>query len=496
MVGEAVGMAVIAVRETAPVGVGTPTGVLHRFATGPVTAIAAAVALGHLVAAALTGGYWLDEAYMLAIGRHHLAWGSADQPPLGPALAWLADAVASGSLLVLRLPVIAATTAAVVVAALIARELGGDRRAQVLTAAAQATAVFAAVFGHWLTPYAFEPLEWLLVFWLLVRWIRVRDDRLLLVLGVVVGIALLTKVQVAALCAVLLVAIAVWGPRALLGRPRLWLGGAVALLIASPTLLWQAQHGWPQLGMTSVVAREVELIYGGRPALAWELVGFGGLLGAGLALIALWWLVRDPAWRPYRFLGVGFVVLYVAFLVTEARPYYLLGYVGVMAAIGAVGFARRRRSRASVAPVWPAWTVGVASALVALVGLTVSPLLAPTTTRTEVAAVAGELRTAGTPGHTALVAQEYLDAAYLDAYGPDLRLPPAYSTNRGYGYFAPPPEADTDVLYVGADPHELVPYFRDVRPLAGAGDTRTWLLTGRTQPWADFWPGLRHLGIV
>lgn len=77
-------MSVLEVRTTAPPATGP-----HRFGAGPVTAIAALVALGHVVAATLTGGYWLDEAYMLAIGRSHLAWGSADQPPLAPALAWL-----------------------------------------------------------------------------------------------------------------------------------------------------------------------------------------------------------------------------------------------------------------------------------------------------------------------------------------------------------------------------------------------------------------------
>ncbi len=480
------GTATVEVRGAAP-----PVAGPHRFATGPVTAIAALVALGHLVAATLTSGYWLDEAYMLAIGRSHLAWGSADQPPLVPALAWFADTVAPGSLLALRLPVIAATTAAVVVAALIARELGGDRRAQVLTAAAQATGLFAALSGHWLTPYALEPLEWLVGFWLLVRWIRVRDDRLLLALGLVLGIALLTKVQVAALCVALLVAVAVLGPRALLGRPLLWAGGALALVIAAPTLVWQARHGWPQLGMTPVVAREVELIYGGRPALAWELIGFGGLLGTGLALAGLWWLVRDPAWRAYRFLGAAYVVLYGVFLVTEARPYYLLGYVGVLAAVGAVGFQLRGRRRA-----WPAWVAGSVSAVLAVAVLAVSPTLAPTTPGRDAAAVAGTFRTVPDPARTALVAQDYVTAASLDAYSADVGLPPAHSTNRGYGYFAPPPEADTDVLYVGADPRELVPYFRDVRPLSGSGDDRTWLLTGRTRPWAGFWPGLRHLGIV
>ena len=56
-------------------GEGVP---VARFATGPVAAIAALVGLGHLVAASLTGGYWLDEAYMLAIGRGHLSPG--DRP--------------------------------------------------------------------------------------------------------------------------------------------------------------------------------------------------------------------------------------------------------------------------------------------------------------------------------------------------------------------------------------------------------------------------------
>ena len=34
-----------------------------------------------------------------------------------------------------------------------------------------------------------EPVQWLLVIWLLVPWVRLRDDRLLLALGVVTGLA-------------------------------------------------------------------------------------------------------------------------------------------------------------------------------------------------------------------------------------------------------------------------------------------------------------------
>ena len=122
---------------------------------------------------------------MLAIGRYLLDWGSADQPPLAPALTALTDAVAPGSLFALRVPVVLATAGGVVVAGLIAREPACDRRAQGFSAAAQATGVWATLFGHWLTPYILEPVQWLLVIWLLVRWVRLRDDRVLLALGVV-----------------------------------------------------------------------------------------------------------------------------------------------------------------------------------------------------------------------------------------------------------------------------------------------------------------------
>lgn len=89
----------------------------------------------------------------------------------------------------MRLPVVLASTGSVLLAAATARELGGDARAQTLTALAQATGVWATLFGHWSTPYSLEPVQWPAIGWLLVRWVRLRDDRLLLALGVVVGIA-------------------------------------------------------------------------------------------------------------------------------------------------------------------------------------------------------------------------------------------------------------------------------------------------------------------
>jgi Dolichyl-phosphate-mannose-protein mannosyltransferase len=470
------------------------------FSTVPVLSIAAVVAVTQL-AASVGDEYWFDEVYMLAIGRHHLDWGSADQPPLTPLLAALMDAIAPGSIVALRLPAVLATAAAVVVAALVARELGGDRRAQTLTAGAQATTLWITLAGHWLTPYALEPVQWLVVCWLLVRWIRKRDDRLLLVLGVAFGVAAQTKFQVLLLAAVLLLAVLVCGPRELLRRPLLWAGAGIGALVALPTLVWQALNGWPQLQMTAVVAAEADALYGGRTGVAVLLISSAGVAGTALLFYGLWVLLRAGEMRPYRFLAVTFVVLYVVFVVAPGRPYYLGGLYGIVAAAGALGLQRRREAASGRRFGWVAWPAYALSAAAAG-GLLVFSATAITATSDDVGETIAQ-RTADAyhalppevRDDAVIIGESYIVAAYLDGYSPEYGLPQAHSASRGYGWFPPPHEDDGTVLFVGRDPEALRPYFSDVRLLADGQDASVWLCSGRLEPWAELWPRLRTLSV-
>ena len=434
---------------------------------------------------------------MLAIGRFHLDWGSADQPPLTPALAALTDWAAPGSQLALALPACVATGCAVVLAGLIARELGCDRRAQGFTAAAQATGLWVTLAGHWLTPYSLEPAQWLLLVWLLVRWVRLRDDRLLLALGVVAGVAAMTKFHVLLLCLVLLAAAAAVGPRVLLRRPMLWAGAVIAAAIAAPTLVWQQVHGWPQLRMAPVVAGEAEALYGGRPGIAVELILFAGVLGVALLGYGLWRLLRDDELREFRFLAVTFVVLYVIFVATAGRPYYLAGLYAPMAAAGALGLQRRRE--AGRRRRWLAWSAAAFSAALAIGALVLSVSLTRSAVGEQIArrtADAYHALPVGQQDHTAIVGESYIVAAFLDGYSDRYRLPEAYSLSRSYGYFtAPPAERDT-VLYVGRDPGPLRPYFDTSRKVADIGDDmRAYALSGQRQPWDVIWPHERTLTV-
>lgn len=476
---------------------GTRARPVPRLARWPVGVVAAAVTVVHVVAGSLERGYMFDEALMLAIGRHHLDWGSADQPPLAPAIAGLADLVVPGSMPVLRLVPSVATGLAVLVAALIARELGGDRRAQTLTALAQATAVFTTLVGHWVTPYTFEPVQWLVLVWLLVRWVRVRDDRLLLALGPVLGIAALTKFQVIGFGAVLLLMVLVAGPRDVLRRPALWGAALIGALIAAPTLVWQAVHGWPQLRMASVLSAEAQELYEGRPGIAGALAIMAGVLGTALVLVALIAVWTDPRLRTYRFLGLTFLGLFVFFVATAGRPYYLDGLYGALAAVGAVALQHRREAghrRWS----WVAWPGAALAVVVALGTLATAQSLSRPDIPDRVTGQVQQIYADLTPqqrDRTVIYGASYIWAAYVDTADPALGLPEAHSGNRAYGYFDPPPDDHDIVIYIGKEPGKLTPVMTGLRRVGGTDDAPIWLGEGLDRPWAQAWPELRSLTV-
>ncbi|MDV3126346.1 glycosyltransferase family 39 protein [Mycobacterium sp. 21AC1] len=471
---------------------------IPQFATTGVLLVAALTAIAHCGAAVLSGGYWFDEVYMLAIGRYHLDWGSADQPPVAPALAAVLDAVAPGSPFALRLPAVLATAGAVVLAGLIAREFGGERRAQLLTAAAQATMLWTTLAGHWLTPYTLETVQWLVIIWLLLRWMRLRDDRLLLAIGVTVGIAAMTKFQVVLLCVALLVCAAVLGPRELLRRPLLWAGALIAAVMTAPTVLWQHAHGWPQLQMTAIVAGEADALYGGRPGIAVQLILYAGVLGVALGAYGAWKLLRLEQLREYRFLLAAGALLYLLFVLAPGRPYYLAGLYAPFAAAGAYGLQRRREQGARSRR-WPLWSAVLLAVASAVAVLTVSVQITRSDIGEQIArdtAAAYRELPDDRRERTAVMGQSYIVAAYLDGYAPRYGLPAAYSLNRSYGYFDAPPDSIDSVLYVGPQPDALRPYFTGVRTLDAIGDDmHIYLLTGRQQPWQSIWAQRRTLTV-
>ena len=119
-------------------------------------------------------GFFRDELYYIVCGQR-LAFGYVDHPPLVPLAARVSRALFGGSLLGLRLLPALAGAATVVLAGLIARKLGGGRRAQVLAAVAVIVSPTLLNFGYLLTTNALDVFFWTLAAYLLT--LILKDDR-------------------------------------------------------------------------------------------------------------------------------------------------------------------------------------------------------------------------------------------------------------------------------------------------------------------------------
>jgi 4-amino-4-deoxy-L-arabinose transferase-like glycosyltransferase len=478
--------------------------------------ITAAAVTVLLIAFASGYGYHRDELYFIAAGDH-LSWGYADQGPLTPLIARAMSEVSSGSLVVLRLPSALAAGLTVLLTGLLASELGGRARGQVIAAGCAGCATIVLFTGHLLSTSTFDLLVWTAVTWLVVRAVRQGDDRLWLAAGAVLGVGLLNKPLPAFLAAGLVAGVVLSGPRRLLRSPYVWAGAAIALALWSPWLVWQADHGWPQIEVSRSIAR-------GESASSeawWAIIPFQVLLVS--PLLAPVWIAglvrffRDSELRPLRFIAWAWVVLVLVFMGRGGKPYYLAGLLPVLLAAGAGWvdqWLERGRRALRVA------ALATAIALSAVVDVVISlPVLPAGNADPVIAAnedvgetigwprfartIAGVYRELPNRHRAVILTGNYGEAGAIDRYGPGLGLSGAYSGHNAYWDWGPPPERGAPVIAVGLGDSALA-HLRGCTEAAridnGVGvendeqGTRV-LVCGRPRrTWSAEWPDLQHLG--
>jgi 4-amino-4-deoxy-L-arabinose transferase-like glycosyltransferase len=478
--------------------------------------IAGAVALV-LTVFASGYGYHRDELYFVAAG-HHLAWAYADQGPLIPLIARAMTEISPDSLTVLRIPSAVAAGVTVLLTGLLARELGGRRRAETIAAACAAVGVIVLFTGHLLETSTFDLLGWTAITWLAIRAIRHGDRRLWLAAGLVLGVSLLNKPLPAFLALGLVAGVAISGPRRLFREPYVWAAGAIALALFSPWLIWQAQHGWPQIDVSRSIAEGNST--SSQPW--WAIVPFQFLLISPL-LAPVWIaglvrLFRERDLRDVRFIAWAWVILAAVFMATGGKPYYLAGVLPALLGAGAVSVDRwveAGKGRARFA------LLAAALALSAVVDGVISLPVLPARDADAVVAMNGDVgETIGWPAFSRTVAavyrnlpgsrraviltETYGEAGAIDRYGPVLGLPKAYSGHNAYGYWGPPPDGAAPVIAIGLDPKERAEQLSGCRAMArvdnGVGidndeqGTTVYVCAGPRRPWSSEWDSIRHLG--
>lgn len=443
-------------------------------------------------------GFFRDELYYMACGEH-LAWGYIDQPPLIAFAAWFARHVLGSSLVSIRLLPVLAGAGVVFFTGILARELGGGRFAQLLAATAILFAPAYLAFDSFLSMNAFEPLIWLICAWIVIRIAKGDSPRLWLAFGAVAGVGLENKHTMLVFGFALIAGILLSGHSRLLHSKWLWIGGAIALALFLPNLIWEARHGWPQIAVVRNAQQFKNVPISPLQFLGDQVI-FMGAVACLLWLAGLWWCFFSRDGRAFRFLGWSYLIVLTIFVSFHGKSYYLLPIYPFVLAAGGVAFEKitELRDRRSLRTVY--------TALLILTGLITVPFgvpLLPVQTylryshalpyamfaKTERDAIGVQLpqlyadmfgweNMADTVAEVyrslppaerancAILAGNYGEAGAIDYYGPALGLPKALSGHNSYYDWGPRGYSGECVIIFGERSGEFIQLFGDVQQAA------------------------------
>jgi hypothetical protein len=445
-------------------------------------------------------GIFRDELYYLACSRH-LAWGYVDHPPLIALLTWMVAHSLGTTLFALRLLPALAGGALVWLTASIARELGGGRFAQILSALAVIPVPIYLILNHWLTMNAFEPLLWTSMLWCAVRMINTNDPRYWLWIGLLAGIGLENKYSMLICIGGLLLGMALSGERRLLLSGWFLVGAACAFLFFLPNLVWSVHNHFPFLEFERNSRESGSRIIRGPLAFVWDQALIMNPLLGPLWVAGLGWLLVSRHGRRHKALGWTCVSILVLLMLLKSKNYYVAPIYPILFAAGAIAIETTTVERR--------WVRNGYVGAIVLSGLVLAPLVMPLLSPQSFVKYHEALggftpvhfeNLASTPlpqyfsdefgwedmarntakaytdlpeterASTAIFANDYGEAAAIDFFGPRFGLPASISKNESFWLWGPRNYTGKSVIVLGSDGVGDREHFRTVQAVGSVAN--------------------------
>ncbi len=471
-------------------------------------------------------GFHRDELLTYSNARN-LDWGYVPYPPITAFLARIELEIFGPSLRGFRFFGAVAQSLMMFFAGLSARELGGKRTAQVVTAIASGIGGVTLVHGSFYSYTSFDQLFWILVAYFVIRLLKSEDPRWWLAVGASIGLGLMAKYSIVFFTLGVLGGLVLTPARRHLRSSWLWYGVGLAVLIVLPNLIWQLQHHFVSLEyLRSIHQRDIA--YGSTDYFLlnqfWKVTNW---VTVPLWLAGLWYLFRRPEGKRYRMLGWMYVITLIALLAARGRDYYLAPAYPMLIATGVIWCEQWVISlsvRAAAEVRRATWiTLFCATLCSSAVTLPIAPLNSnwwrvansingnfdmevgwPEMVET-VARIRDSLP-AEERAHVTILAGDEGEAGAINLYGPAYGLPTAISgmnTNWYRGYGDPPPQT---VITLGEHRDFLEQNFESC-VLAGraanrygivnravAGWDEIFVCRRLRRPWPEFWKHFQYYG--
>jgi len=261
-------------------------------------------------------GFFGDELYTIALSKH-LAFGYVDLPPLVPVLVALSRALLGESLFAMHIVPALAGSATLVFVCLIAKEFGGKAFAVLLSAIGF---IFVPLWLSLDSIFCYDSIDQLVLagfLYTLVRFLRSGNKRLWILLGLIAGVACMTKMTILFLGPGFLAALLVSKYRKDLLTPWPWLGAALCVVVVSPYLFWQIANHWPTLEYWNNYGT-LRVYQASIPQYLTNVLAYMNPFFLPLWIAGLYRIFRRLDGVDYSFLGVLFLVTLVLEFILHA----------------------------------------------------------------------------------------------------------------------------------------------------------------------------------
>lgn len=265
-------------------------------------------------------GFHRDELLHLALGDH-LDWGYKEVPPFIAFLAYLVNHVLGNTLVATRVfPTLFAGLMVWFTGKLVV-EFGGRRLAITI---ACLTLIFSPAFAaseYLFQPVIFDQFWWLLVVYLLARYFNTKNTINLYIMGVTVGLGLLTKYTMGFFIVALILGLLISKQRSILKTKPFFISVLIALTIFLPNAVWQFTHHLPVLTHMGMLQDQQLKYLKSSDFIVQQFLVHG--VGIIVWIIGLFSFFTSYRLRRFMFLGVAYLLLFAFYIKMNGKHYYL-----------------------------------------------------------------------------------------------------------------------------------------------------------------------------
>ncbi len=279
-------------------------------------------------------GYFCDELYTIALSKH-LAFGYVDLPPIVPALVALSRLIFGESLIGYHIFPALAGSATLVFVCLITKELTGKLLATAISSLGFITAPVWLILDSFFCYDSIDQLVLSIFLFILIKFIKTGNLKLWLSLGLVAGIACMTKTKILYLAPGLFIAILISKYNRHFSTPWPWLAAGIFLAIISPYAIWEQINHWPTLEYWTNYSKNLLFQYS-IPEYFINIALTMNPLLIPLLGIGLYRIFRRFGETNYGIFGILFLVTFILVFFLHARSFMLAELFIPLIASGAI----------------------------------------------------------------------------------------------------------------------------------------------------------------